>query len=57
MSSRPRLEVKTYDVRLNEEELIDWINTLEKYFDYGEVDEVKKVKFAMTKLKGHASIW
>ena len=57
VSSRPRLEVPTYDGSLNVEELIDWINTLDKYFDCEEVDEAKKVKFAVTKLRGHTSIW
>lgn len=41
-----------YDGSLHVEELINWINTLDKYFDYQEVDEVKKVKFAVTKLRG-----
>jgi hypothetical protein len=48
--------VETYDGNLNAKELIDWINTLDKYFDYEEVEEVKNVKFAVTKLRGHASI-
>lgn len=46
-----------YDRNLNAKEFIDWINTLYKYFDYEEVDEAKKVKFTVTKLRGHASIW
>ena len=55
-SSKPRLEVSTYDGNINEEELIKWINTLDKYFDYEEFDEVKKVNFAVMNLRGHASI-
>ena len=46
-----------YDGNLNAEELIDWINTLDKYFNYEEVDDSKKVKFSMMKLREHASIW
>ena len=30
---------------------------MDKYFDYEEVDDKKKVKFAVTILKGHAAIW
>ena len=56
-SSITLLEVLTYDGNLNLEELIDRINTLDKYFNYEEVDEAKKVKFSMMKLRGHASIW
>ena len=57
MSSRPQSKVPMYDGNLNVEEPIDWINTLDKNFNYEEVGEAKKVKFAMTKLRGHASIW
>ena len=56
-SSRPRSEVLIYDGSLNAKELIDWINTLDKYFDYEEVGEDKKVKFSITNMTGHASIW
>lgn len=28
---------------------------LDKYFDYEEVDEAKKVKFVVAKMRGHAS--
>ena len=30
---------------------------MDKYFDYEEIDDKKKVKFAVTRLKGHAAIW
>lgn len=34
-----------------------WINSWDKYFDYEEeADDKKKVKFAVTRLKGHAAI-
>jgi hypothetical protein len=46
-----------YEGNLNVEELIDWINALDKYFDYEDVDEGKKVKYAVTRLKGHATLW
>ena len=55
-SSRPWSEVPRYDRSLNVEELIDWINTLNKYFNYEEVHEAKKVNFVATKQRGHASI-
>lgn len=56
VSSRPLSKVSTYDGNLNAEESIYSINTLDKYFDYEEVDDAKNVKFAVTKLRGHASI-
>ena len=36
---------------------MDWISSLDKYFDYEEVYDNKKVKFAATRLKGHAALW
>eukprot|EP00253_Pinus_taeda_P007008 PITA_07008 len=49
--------VPIYQGGLNPEELIDWINSMEKFFDYEETEDEKKVKFAVTKLKGHAALW
>ena len=56
-NSRPWSEVSTYDGSLNVEELIVWTNRLDKYFNYEELDEDKRVKFVMTKLRGHAFLW
>ena len=33
-SSRTRVEVPMYEANLNVEELMDWINALNKYFDF-----------------------
>ena len=30
---------------------------MEKFFDYDETYEERKAKFAVTRLKGHASLW
>lgn len=51
------MEITVYEGSFNEEELMDWISSLDKYFDYEEVDDKKKVKFAITRLKGHVAIW
>jgi hypothetical protein len=42
---------------LDAEELLDWIRALDTYFDYEDVEEDKKVKHAVTRLKGHAALW
>ena len=47
----------TYDGSLVVEHLIDWISELDKYFEYDEVEEDKRVRLAVTRLKGHASLW
>ena len=54
---RPKTEVSIYARGLNPKELIDWINGMEKFFDYEETKNEKKVKFVITMLKGHASLW
>ena len=46
-----------YEGNLDSEELLDWIRSMDKYFDYEDVDEEKKVRHAITRLKGHATLW
>ena len=56
-SSKPKVEVPMYEGNLNVEELMDWINYLNKYFDFEEIEDKKKVRYVTTKIKGHATIW
>ena len=56
-SSRPKPSLSTYDGNLLAEGLIDWIGDLDRYFDYEEIEEDKKVKLVVTRLKGHAALW
>ena len=55
--SIPKLEISTYDGSLTTKTLIDWISELNKYFENEEIDEEKKVKFAITRLKGRVTLW
>ena len=57
IEKRPKFEVPTFSRNLNPEELIDWINELEEYFEYEDIDDPDRVKFVKEKLKGHAKIW
>ena len=56
-TSRPRSELSTYDGSLIAEHLIEWISELDKYFEYDEVEEYKRVRLVVMRLKGHASLW
>eukprot|EP00253_Pinus_taeda_P007419 PITA_07419 len=56
-SARPKTEVSIYEAGLNPKELIDWINGMEKFFDYEETKDEKKVNLVVSKLKGHATVW
>jgi len=46
-----------YEGNLDVEELLDWFRALDKYFDYEDIKEDKKVKHVVTILKGHATLW
>lgn len=55
IEKRLRIETLNHARRLNSKELIDWINEKE-YFEYEEIEDLKKVIFSKTKLKGHVAI-
>jgi hypothetical protein len=55
--SRPKMEVPMYNGNMNVEILLDWINAMEQYFNYEDIDDKKKVKHVVTRLKGHAFLW
>jgi hypothetical protein len=57
LGTRAKIEVPMYEGNLNVEELLDWVSALDKYFDYEEIDDEKKVKHDVTRLKGHATLW
>ena len=57
VGSRPKIEIPMYEGSLNAEELMDWIRSIDQYFDSEEVEVNKRVKFGVTRLKGHAAIW
>ena len=56
-TSRPKLELSTYDGSVIVEHLIDWISELDKYFEYDEIEEDKRVRLDVRRLKVHASLW
>eukprot|EP00253_Pinus_taeda_P019899 PITA_19899 len=56
-SHKPRHELPTYDGSLSADVLLDWLSEVNKFFEFEETSEEKQVKFAATKLKGHASLW
>ena len=56
-SSTPKLSLSTYDGNFSAEGMIEWIGDLDRYFYYEEIEEDKKVKLVVTRLKGHAALW
>jgi hypothetical protein len=51
------MDIPMYEGNLDVEELLDWFRALDKYFDYEDIEEDKKVKHVVTRLKGHATLW
>jgi hypothetical protein len=57
MSSKTEMDIPVYEGSLDVEELLDWIRALDNYFDYEDIEEDKKVRHAISKLKGQAALW
>jgi hypothetical protein len=51
------MDIPAYEGNLDAEELLDWIRALDTYFDYEDIEDDKKVRHAVTRLKGHAALW
>jgi hypothetical protein len=57
MGAIAKMDIPVYEGNLDAEKLLDWIRALDTYFDYEDVEEDKKVKHVVTRLKGHATFW
>jgi hypothetical protein len=57
MGARVKLNILMYEGNLDVEELLDWFRSLDKHFDYQDVEEDNNVKHVVTRLKGHATLW
>jgi hypothetical protein len=57
MGAKAKMDIPVYEGSLYAEELLDWIQALDTYFDYEEIKEDKKVRHVVTRLKGHAALW
>jgi hypothetical protein len=57
MGAREKMDIPVYEGNLDAEDILDWIRALDTYFDYEDVEEDKKVKHAVMRLKGHAALW
>jgi len=55
--AREKMDSLIYEGNLDIEDLLDWFRALDKYFDYEDIEEYKKVKHDVTRLKGHATLW
>ncbi|GAV74177.1 hypothetical protein CFOL_v3_17658 [Cephalotus follicularis] len=51
------LDIPDFDGSLNPDDFVDWMNAIERLFDYKDYTEEKKFKVAILKLKKYARLW
>ncbi|XP_038979894.1 uncharacterized protein LOC120110006 [Phoenix dactylifera] len=52
-----RINIPEFEGKMQPDIFLDWLNTIERIFDYKEVPDELKVKIVAIKLRKHASIW
>ena len=52
-----RVEIPEFEGKLDPDHFLDWLQTIERIFEYKEVPEENKVKLVALKLRKYASIW
>ena len=52
-----QVNIKEFDGDMEPEAFLDWLDSIESYFDWKEVPTERKVKLVGAKLRGPASIW
>jgi hypothetical protein len=57
MGVKERMYIPVYEGNLDAKELLDWIRDLDTYLDYEDIEEDRKVRHVVTRLKGHATLW
>jgi len=57
LGTKEKMDVLMYEGNFNVEGFIDWIISLNKYFDDQDIHDEKKVKDEVRILKGHETLW
>ncbi|GKF93725.1 reverse transcriptase, partial [Tanacetum coccineum] len=52
-----KADIPVFEGKIQPDEFIYWLNTVERIFDYQDVPEDVKVKILAIKLKKHACVW
>ncbi|GKV44250.1 hypothetical protein SLEP1_g51447 [Rubroshorea leprosula] len=52
-----KIDIPDFEGRLQPDEFIDWLHTVEHVFELKDIPDDKRVKIVAIKLKKHASIW
>lgn len=54
---KSKVEVPCFGGSLNSEDLLDWVGNMEKYFEWEEIEDPRRVRFSCTRLNGHDVRW
>ena len=57
ITKRVKIEVPDFEGKVNPTEFADWLSSIEEYFDWYDMDDDWRVRFARMKLVGLAKIW
>jgi hypothetical protein len=57
IGAKEKMEIPMHEGNLDIEDLLDWFRDLDKYFDYEDIEEYRRVKHVVTRLTGHATLW
>ena len=52
-----KLIFQSFKVKLNPDDFLEWMQTIERIFEYKEIQDDKKVKLVALKLRKYASLW
>jgi len=52
-----KVDISEFEGKLDPDDFIEWLQTVERIFDYKEIPKDKKVKIMALKLRKYASLW
>ena len=52
-----KVDIPGFEGKLDPDDFIEWLQTVERIFDYKEIPDDKKVKIVALKLRKYASLW
>jgi len=52
-----KIEIPEFEGKLDLEDLLDWLHTVKRVFEYKDIPEDKKVKLIALRLRKYASLW